>query len=418
MDSTRGISAHNVHSSRLANATQAARATTDPHSPERGISLTKAMLSNHAQDSLDAQELADGKQGKNPARRANEAITIGQLQLSPNQSPSDIARFVAHIDQDVLTIEAKLNENSKYEVLSVTLQSGAESPVVVTLPKPSVAVTGAVSKPPASLRLPDELLIEMVRGTGKNGEGVNLSLRETDERMKGIAEDQMSPKQRFVIENGQTLKASGHSASDMRFLASQPKVLQAFVVNHGETLKASGYSPLDIQSLFELSQHLQAFVIAHGETLKASGHSPWEMRSLFGLNKENVQKFVVDHGETLKTSGHSPLDMQFLASRPEDVQKFVVDHGDTLQASGHSPSDMQFLASRPEEVQAFILAHGESLKASGHSLSDIQSLADRPKGRRDFVVAHCKALHALGHSPWNMQYLAGRSKAQQKSVLG
>jgi hypothetical protein len=336
--------------------------------------LTAAVVSDHAMNGLKAKVAQSSGEEKKLALRAEDAIFSGQLRLSPNQPLNGSARFEMQDSQGVVTIEATLNERSEYDGLSIKLHEGSEAPAAMTLSNPSHL-----------LRLPDELLVAVVHGTGKNDEGVNLNLRLTDRRMKRIAKDQMSPAQRFVIEKGQTLEASGHSSLDMRFLASQPEDLQEFVVADGKTLKASGYSPLAMQSLFGLSKGLRDFVVAHGKTLKASGYSP--------------------------------SDMQFLFDLPENVQKFVVAHGKALHALGYKPWDIQSLADQPEGVQQFIVTHGENLQASGHSLSDMQSLASRPQGQQDFVLRHGKALHALGVNPWNMQYLARRSKAQRDAHM-
>lgn len=51
------------------------------------------------------------------------------------------------------------------------------------------------------------MLLKIAESTGKCGEGVNLSLRQVSKTMKVIADDQMSSKQRFIMENGQKLQA-------------------------------------------------------------------------------------------------------------------------------------------------------------------------------------------------------------------
>lgn len=353
--------------------------------PGRSISLTAAMLSDQAIKALNVKNAEGSEQEQNLAGSAKKAVSSGQLQLSLDQPLDGIAQFETKINQGVLAIKVKMNERSKYDVLSIALQTGSEEPVAMTLTNPGEAVARAAQKPSALLRLPDELLVDVVRGTGKNGKGVNLSLREVSERMEAIAHDQMSPEQRFVIKNG-------------------------------HTLQASGYSRLDMQSLAGLPEDVQQFVVAHGRTLQASGYSPFDMESLAGL-PEDVQQFVVAHGKTLQASGHSPLGMQALVRLPQKQQGFILAHGETLQALGYKPWDIQSLAGLPENVRNFVVAHGETLQASGHSLSDMQSLACQPQDQQDFVVAHGQTLRALGHSPWNMQYLAGRSEAKQKAVL-
>ncbi|TPG84923.1 hypothetical protein EAH72_35030, partial [Pseudomonas caspiana] len=191
-------------------------------------------------------------------------------------------------------------------------------------------------------KLPDELLLQIAGLTGPDGEGVDLNLRSVSKQMKVIADDQLSPKQRFLMENGPTLHAAGHSATDMLYLAGRPEDRQNFVVTHGQTLHAAGHSATDMLYLAGRPEDRQNFVLTHGQTLHAAGHSAEDMLYLAG-RPEDRQNFVVTHGQTLHAAGHSAEDMLHLAGRPEDRQNFVVTHGQTLHAAGHSATEMLFL---------------------------------------------------------------------------
>ncbi|NJP03640.1 hypothetical protein HBH25_22750 [Pseudomonas sp. hsmgli-8] len=285
MDPIRGSSAYNVQSS-SANPAQAAQATTGTHPSGHASSLTAAMLTDQAVAALNDKETQGNEQEKMLAGFAKGAIGSGQLQLSPNQPVKGDAQFGMRRNQDVLVIKARLNDQSKYDVLSVGFRRGSGAPVSMTLPAPSTAAARNARPPSALLGLPNELLLQIAGGTGKRSDGVNLSLRQVSKQMKVIADDQLSPRQRFVIENGQALQAVGHTGKDMRFLAAKP---------------------------------------------------------------EDQRNFVLTHGQALQAVGHTGQDMLFLAAKPEDQRNFVLTHGQALQAVGHTGKDMRFLAAKPED---------------------------------------------------------------------
>jgi hypothetical protein len=147
--SIRNINAYNVHGSSSAEPTQATRAAAGSPPPGDVISLTTAMLSNHARTQLAAQEAADSEQKENLASRVKEAIRAHQLKLLPNQSPNGIARFETQSDGGLLAIEAKLNESSKYDVLSIEFEKNSEALLSIKF--------SASSTSPAE-RLPKELV--------------------------------------------------------------------------------------------------------------------------------------------------------------------------------------------------------------------------------------------------------------------
>lgn len=74
--------------------------------------------------------------------------------------------------------------------------------------------TGGLIKPGNSsektvlLNLPNELLLQVARRTGPDGEGINFNLRRVSKQMRAIANKQLPPMQRFRLENGPELHAT------------------------------------------------------------------------------------------------------------------------------------------------------------------------------------------------------------------
>ena len=236
-----GNNNYNVQAS-LANPAETAQTAVGTHSSGHAGSLTLARLSHHALDALNAKETQGDKKEKTLARLAKEAIGSGQLQILSNQPANGVAQFGKRHNEDALVIKAKLNERSEYDILSVGFKRGSEEPVSMTLPRPSTAVTPTARHPSALLGLPNELLLQIAGSTGTRGEGVNLSLRRVNPQMKAIADDQLSPKQRFLVENGQKLHAVGYDSKAMTALAARPAAERDFVLANGQQLHAAGYN--------------------------------------------------------------------------------------------------------------------------------------------------------------------------------
>ncbi|WP_223538298.1 hypothetical protein [Pseudomonas sp. GL-B-16] len=401
-----GRSTYNVQAS-SAHPAEAAQTAAGTRPSGHASKLTSAMLSHHALAALNAKETQGDEQEKTLAGFAKEAMRSGQLRISPNQPANGIAQFGMKRNQDVLVIQAKLNEQSEYDVLSVGLRRGSEAHIFMTLPGPTTAVAGTARHPSGLLDLPNELLLQIADSTGKRGEGVNLSLRHVNKQMKFIADAQMSPEQRFVIENGQTLQAVGHTALEMRWLAVLPKDQQNFVLTHVQTLKTLGYTALEMRWLAILPEDQQNFILAHGQTLKTLGHTATEMR-LLAPEPEDQRNFVLTHGQTLKTLGHTATEMRRLAAKPEDRRNFVLAHGQMLKTLGHTATEMRLLASEPEDQRNFVLAHGQTLQAIGFASLEMGWLAADPEDQRNFVLTHGQTIKTLGYNANGMRRLAAR----------
>lgn len=123
-------------------------------------------------------------------------------------------------------------------------------------------------------KLPNELLLQIAGSTGPRGKGVNLSLRRVSQQMKVIADDQMSPNQRFLVQNGQNLHAAGyHAGSDMNTLAARPATEQQFVLNNAQRLQAVGYNGEKMNVLAAMPAAARDFVLTHAQQLRANGYN-------------------------------------------------------------------------------------------------------------------------------------------------
>jgi hypothetical protein len=354
MDSIRSSSAHNVQPS-SPNPTQPTQTASGAHGSEDPKPLTSAMLSTHAVTALNAKETQGNEQEKMLAGRAKGAMRDLQLKLSSNQPANGNTRFEQHDDQGVLAIEAKLNESSEYDVLSVEYKRDSKATVSMTLPSPSRTVAHNTPRPSALLGLSNELLFKIAGETAEDGgKGLNFNLRLVSKDMKIIADDQMSPEQRFITENRQTLETSGHKRRAVLSLAGESKDIQNFVVTHGKTLQASEHKPYDMWTLASRSEDIQNFVVRHVRTLDALGYTPHSMKSL-ASGSQDIRNFVVTHGPKLGALGHSPHSISLLAGESEDIRNFVVMHCESLQASGHTLPDMVLLAGRPEDERNAVL---------------------------------------------------------------
>lgn len=164
MDSVKGTTAYNMQTS-SPNPTETVK-TSAAHSSGHARALTPAMLSHHAFNALNAKEAWGNEQEKMLAKFAKEAISSGQLQISPNQPPNGVAQFGGHRNQDVLVIQAKLNERAEYDILGVGLRRRSEEPISMKLPSPASRST------PSLESMPQEI-IHMILDNFPNGEPKN-----------------------------------------------------------------------------------------------------------------------------------------------------------------------------------------------------------------------------------------------------
>ncbi|TPG90008.1 hypothetical protein EAH72_30740 [Pseudomonas caspiana] len=266
-----------------------------------------AMLSHHALDALNAKETQGNEQEKTLARFAKQAIGSGLLQISSNQPAVGGAQFGMESNQDLLVIKAKLNERSEYDVLSVGFRRGSQTPVSMTLPSPSTAVAGTARPRSALLNLPNELLLKIAGSTRTHGEGVNLSLRRVSKQMKVIADDQLSPKQRFLVENAPTLHATaGYDGNAISVLARLTPAQQSFALTNGPTLHATaGYDGNAINGLSTQVPAQQSFALTNGPTLHATAGYDGNAISVLAKLTPAQQSFALTNGPTLHaTAGY------------------------------------------------------------------------------------------------------------------
>ncbi|WP_223538248.1 hypothetical protein [Pseudomonas sp. GL-B-16] len=330
MDPISGRSAYNVLAS-SANPAEAAQTAAGTHPSGHASTLTSAMLSRHTLAALNAKETQGDEQEKTLAGFAKEAMRSG-LKISPNQPANGIAQFGAQRGDDELLIQAKLNERSEYDVLSVGLRRGSKAHISMTLPSPTTAVAGTDRHPSALLRLPNELLLQIAGSTGKRGEGVDLSLRGVNQHMKAIAGDQLSPKQRFVIEHGQNLHAAGYSRADINDLARLTPAQQNFALTNGPTLRATaGYDGYAINWLARRTPAEQNFALTNGPALHATAGYNHYAISWLGRLTPAQQDFALTNGQELHaTAGYDGHAINDLARATPAEQNFALTNGREL----------------------------------------------------------------------------------------
>ncbi|GGM31852.1 hypothetical protein ACFQDN_21400 [Pseudomonas asuensis] len=180
------------------------------------------------------------------------------------------------------------------------------------------------------LTLPDELLLHIAKHTSTNG--VDVSLRGVNQRLKGIADEMLSDGQAFTVSKGQTLE-------DIRY--------------EGWEMSALGSLSIDAQNFVLSNSNCQAL-------LKA-GYEGWERNDL--------------------------------AQKPPEQQKFVLDNLDTLKAADYTGSEMNDLASQPPEEQEFALTYALRLKLHDYNGWAINNLAAQPPAERSSLLEQLGIAH-------------------------
>ena len=342
-------------------------------------SLTSARMSDHTVNALNAIEAQGDERATTLAKLTKEAIGRGLLQLSPNQQVNGTAQFGMSCNQEVLVVRAKLNERSEYDVLGIGFRKGSETPVSMTLPSPSAAVLSTVLPPSTLLGLPNELLLLIAGSTGRRGTGINTSLRAVNKQMKDIADHQMSPKQRFVTENQQSLRGAGYSRYALDALLNCTVAQQNFALAHGPVLHASaGYHGNAINALAILPAAQQNFVLMNAQTLHVTcGYDPGAINVLARLPLAQ-QNFSLINGPVLHTTaGFDGYAINELATKAPAHRNFALANGPTLRATaGYNARAITVLAMLTPAEQNFALTNGPRLHITGgYNGHDINRLA-------------------------------------------
>lgn len=115
--------------------------------------LTWALLSSRTVDTLNAKETEGNENEKRLARDTKEAVRRGHLQASSGQLVGEIAQFKMQQHKDTLVVQAKLNEESEYDVLRVDSHKGSAAPIsmLLPLPSPSANVVNLTLRPRSTL---------------------------------------------------------------------------------------------------------------------------------------------------------------------------------------------------------------------------------------------------------------------------
>ncbi|WP_061800691.1 hypothetical protein [Serratia ficaria] len=330
-------SAYNVQ----ANPAEAAQTATAAHPSGHARSLTLAMLSQHSFNALNTKEAQGNEQEKMLARFAKEAISSGQLQISPNQLPNGIAQFEMQRNQGVLVIQAKLNGLSEYDVLGGGLKRGAEKPVSMMLPSPGGAAAHSAEPPSGLLGLPNESLLAIAGNSAEAG--VNLNLRNVNRQMKAIGDALLSPRQRFVVENGAFLHDLDFTTEQITRLSYSNDDVKRFVKNNGEVLKNARFDGGDMVSLGQRTSTQRNFVLDNLAILKEAGYRGLHM-VYFGDLAPTEQNSLLSHITELKDLGYIDWQMNDFARLNASRQRFVLRNGTALKEAGYSGHQMNMRA--------------------------------------------------------------------------
>lgn len=339
-------------------ALKQATPATEPCSSKPADALMPRTLSSQATKGLNAKETLGSEQEKKLATLAKLAIRSGALQIVAGQSLNDATQFRIEANNNVLTIEAKLNERSEYDVLSVDLKEHAKANVSMTLP---------ALPQPALLRLPMELKLHIASYT-KDDKGLNLSLRGVNRHMKVVADDQTSPAQLFLMRNGKSLSAAGYQRFEMNQLAERTVDQQTFVLKNARDLHVQGYtSGWQINDLAARPPAEGEFVLKHAKKLHAAGYRDGMEINTLAKESATRQQFVLDNAKKLHAAGYKGYSMNRLATCSATEQKFVLDHAQYLHANGYTDGfQITNLAAMLPDQRAFILAHAHQLHAAGY----------------------------------------------------
>lgn len=416
MDPLRGIGAHNVQGA-LANPAKNAQPTPRTGSSGHVGLLTPALLSSHTADALSAKAAQGDEQEKTLVGLARRAIGGGELHILDIPSKDGVARFATLNNHDVVVIKAKLNERSEYDIMEIGLQRSSETPISMTLPLPITAIRANTTRHASALQhLPDEILLQIAGRSGNSGSGVNLSLRGVSQHLKVIADDQMSPKQQFIIENSKHLETLGLTAWDMRRLADRPNEQRAYILAHGQKLRSLGALPNEMFIYAAMPENARNLIASHGEALQAAGYDLTSMMNLSNF-KKNVIDYAVSHCQTLHALGFQSFEITNIALVPKKAN-FLASHGQALQALGFARVEMERLSNSSENTLEFVFSNGQTLKALGYDATGMEFLArHRSEDQRNFILSHGPTLKAAGFQPRQMTLLATKSEAHQAEVL-
>lgn len=99
--------------------------------------LTLSQLTPHSFEALNSLQRHGDETGKALAEFAKDAIQGGFLSVSPNQQQTNVARYGKSVNGNVLVIQARLNERSQYDILSIGIRQASGKIMSMTFPEPA-----------------------------------------------------------------------------------------------------------------------------------------------------------------------------------------------------------------------------------------------------------------------------------------
>jgi hypothetical protein len=350
------------HPAKPAETTEAA---TGPHPPGHNSLLTVAMLNNQTMEALKAKEAQGNEDERRLIGLAKQAIGNGQVQLSANQPSNGIALFEMRHNQDVLVIKTKVDEHSKYEILSVGFTGKYETSLSMTPRAPSSFKLGASRHRTTLRNLPNELLHEIVGSTtGKRDNGINLNLRLVSALIKGIADNHLGPDQRYLVTNHETLRAAGYDSSSISDLLKMAAEKKQFVLDNGPKLKCTAdYDGSSVNDLAKTSARMQRIALDEGPKLKQYYGYNGAAINRFSKLRSDQRDFVLKNGRALHEGANFDGQSINRVAKYDDRRKsFILNNAkklyeDALFASNH----IEELSLFGHEVLDFALTYSKRL---------------------------------------------------------
>ncbi len=135
MELVRGAASPHVPSEQA--STEASTQNTVNKQPSmHSSSLTLSRLTPRSFEALNALQSQGDEKSKSLAKFAKDAVQGGFLRLSPNQQKTSVAQYGRSINGSVLVIQARLNELSQYDILSIGVRHASGEKKSLTLPEP------------------------------------------------------------------------------------------------------------------------------------------------------------------------------------------------------------------------------------------------------------------------------------------
>ncbi|WP_229685505.1 hypothetical protein, partial [Pseudomonas asuensis] len=225
---------------------------------------------------------------------------------------------VAHVPGDPDNpFEATLvfGRNSQLKELSAKSTSNPERtfPTTEFMPRTDSRPLGSSNL----ATLPNETLDRIAGHIASNDPNGVLALRQTNWHLNAIADSQITPTQRLLINQGQTL--GNFSKTEIKSFLKLLPARQEFVLQHGPLLNSVGYSSGMMMGLAARPRDKQDFVTGNAQTLKDAGFSGFRIYHVSELDNDR-RNFVMNNLATLLAAGMNGDEIYSLARKSADVR--------------------------------------------------------------------------------------------------